>query len=561
MPIVINTEQSPVAWNSAQIDVISKLLQIPLRSRLGSEYHCVRHHSHNEQCCLALDSDSLQRLVHGTVSGATVIINVVRKKDPTGLLERWILSVDKSDQEDNDDNDDNDSSHIQSDSDVILLLQSVYTYTRSMPIHGLLEKGIASKLQLAASVILSHRTSVAYHCSTGTPTSCEFPQDTVLKAHQFQPGISTPLGRITLKVVYSEHVKMAPTDSVGADTFVNQFSARLRLEEMPAVTTTSFLTPVSIPRGGGHHATSSSPALAPTHVSMRRLSRLSLSAMEQDPSQEEPDDLNIQSSPISIPIPMPRMQYTHHGHMGPRTVAYSTSPSSTPSRSAHRPHSAWLLSSQRRSSVGSIDHLCGSFVGSYEESLLSGRMSMMPSKPIMFRAQIGVLGYGNCKPSLKCPPHLNLTFPASFYDLPDDDAALSTPYVGTVDMLGHPYRLPPKGQLQILIKNPNKAAIKLFLIPYDVTEMPKRTKTFLRQKSYAIQEEGNQGRQSLRCAIQLHICRTERKRVYLYKHIRVVFANRMTDSREKLNVSCEGPKEPVYVPLMPADIEMLQFKP
>ncbi|KAI8854684.1 hypothetical protein BC829DRAFT_159065 [Chytridium lagenaria] len=78
----------------------------------------------------------------------------------------------------------------------------------------------------------------------------------------------------------------------------------------------------------------------------------------------------------------------------------------------------------------------GSLVGSYEESILSGRMSTLPSRPIPFLAEIGVIGFGKgVKARLKCPPHVNLSFPAYFYDLLDDETP-STPYVGMVDVEG-----------------------------------------------------------------------------------------------------------------------------
>lgn len=206
-----------------------------------------------------------------------------------------------------------------------------------------------------------------------------------------------------------------------------------------------------------------------------------------------------------------------------------------------------------------------SLLGSYEESLFAGRMASAPSAPLFFDAQLGVLGIGKCLPSLKCPSHLNLKFPARFYgggsngatttgDSPTGldatqtglEGGLGSPYVGTVDLEGHywdemlaahtsvaelgqdagssipstvnprdtmeqspngrsshgqplpspssasstppafpGYRIPPKGQIQLVIKNPNLTAVKLFLVPYDLTDMPAGTKTFIRQKCLA----------------------------------------------------------------------------
>lgn len=267
--------------------------------------------------------------------------------------------------------------------------------------------------------------------------------------------------------------------------------------------------------------------LQPSHpiVAVRRLSRLSLSAMELDSHEEK--DIS------SIPIPSPRMQYTHHTSFR-TTIAYSTSPPPPPS------HHSFFDLQRRNSLTGEIHQRC--LVGSFEESLLSGRMSSMPSKPITFHCQIGVLGLGDCKPSLKCPPHCSIVFPATFYKLGQEEEG-NTPYVGTVDLQEPGYRIPPKGQLQVVVKNPNKTAVKLFLIPYDFQDMPRNTKTFLRQKSYTLDTK------HLRYAIHLQFIRTEKKRIYLYKSMRIVFANRIADAREKFKVVCEGPQSPVYRPM------------
>jgi hypothetical protein len=100
-------------------------------------------------------------------------------------------------------------------------------------------------------------------------------------------------------------------------------------------------------------------------------------------------------------------------------------------------------------------------------------MSTLPSRPIQFICEIGVMGHGDCKPSLKCPKHRIIEFPAYYYELQDDESP-STPYVGNINLstVADPnateslgvgkngkvrlwsqmgYRLPPKGQLQIVI--------------------------------------------------------------------------------------------------------------
>ncbi|KAF2109872.1 hypothetical protein BDV96DRAFT_604361 [Lophiotrema nucula] len=282
-------------------------------------------------------------------------------------------------------------------------------------------------------------------------------------------------------------------------------------------------------------------------------------------------------------------------------------------------------------------------VGSYEESILRGRMSTTPSRPLDFVAQIGVLGRGQCKSNLKCPPHVTVPFPAVFYSYSSGNGRIAddspSPYVGLVDLenslaspedndasrrkrrhtvpnpdqddldfrptgqdgqphhlskedlrrkekrkrrstsprapQGGSYRIPQQGQLQIVIKNPNKTAVKLFLVPYDLSDMEPGQKTFIRQRSYSagpiidmpLSTRRNFGtdrpeaalsnsddpndRPILRYLIHLHICCPSKGRYYLYKSIRVVFANRVPDGKEKLRNEIQLP-EPRYSTYKPA---------
>ncbi|CRG89712.1 Protein FAM214A [Talaromyces islandicus] len=319
-------------------------------------------------------------------------------------------------------------------------------------------------------------------------------------------------------------------------------------------------------------------------------------------------------------------------HQPRRSSAYSLQLASSP-HTQFRP---------RRPSLASDLSPCihASMVGSYEESILRGRMSTSPSKPLDFTAQIGVMGKGKCKSNLKCPPHIAVPFPAVFYSYPTSGAGRSisddnpSPYVGLIDLdnsisqstahqerkkrsyehlpteskdshaltaspsnnessqprnkrekrVGRPeglktppggsYRIPQRGQLQIVIKNPNKTAVKLFLVPYDLDGMEPGTKTFIRQRSYSagpiidmpltarknfgtdrpeasLNSTGDpKDKPTLRYLIHLNICCTSRGRFYLYSTIRVVFANRVPDGKEKLRNEIQYP-EPRYSPYRP----------
>uniref|UniRef100_A0A8H7TU00 Atos-like C-terminal domain-containing protein n=1 Tax=Bionectria ochroleuca TaxID=29856 RepID=A0A8H7TU00_BIOOC len=125
---------------------------------------------------------------------------------------------------------------------------------------------------------------------------------------------------------------------------------------------------------------------------------------------------------------------------------------------------------------------------------------------------------------------------------------------------GGSYRIPEKGQIQIVIKNQNKTAVKLFLVPYDLEGMEPGTKTFIRQRSYSggpiidgIPNHGGVGtveRPTLRYLVHLHICCPAKGRFYLYKSIRLVFANRVPDGKEKLRNETTWP-EPRFSPYKP----------
>ncbi|KAI9819777.1 MAG: hypothetical protein M1826_001086, partial [Phylliscum demangeonii] len=334
----------------------------------------------------------------------------------------------------------------------------------------------------------------------------------------------------------------------------------------------------------------------------------------------------------------PRQPFQGHAVRRSLTSSYALrqhtlSLTPAPPHSSRRPS----LSSE----VSPLHH--ASMVGSYEESILQGRMSTAPSKPLDFVAQIGVLGLGKCKPHLRCPAHVLVPFPAVFYSYarasPGRTAGVEdapSPYVGLIDLentLSHPkderrkrmsglelvggprggrgdlggddgdahaanarsiapeseserrlrrkkkrrsrsasappggsYRIPQTGQLQIVIKNPNKTAVKLFLVPYDLQGMEPGTKTFIRQRSYStgpIMEmpvpsphhdhdhhapasvDEPPERPTLRYMIHLHICSPARDRFFLYKSIRIVFANRVPDGKERLRNEIQLP-EPRY---------------
>ncbi|KAL5611430.1 hypothetical protein BROUX41_000960 [Berkeleyomyces rouxiae] len=326
------------------------------------------------------------------------------------------------------------------------------------------------------------------------------------------------------------------------------------------------------------------------------------------------DHLPLGLDRMGLPSPTTAAVYkpAHGRELRRSSFSHATSATS-PLHHHHLPHNHSHHGPRTRR-LSSTDH--ASLIGSYEESLLRGRMSTTPSRPLTFNAQIGVMGRGNCKPSLKCPAHVTLPFQAVFYDYPSKTPGTGSssnemtgdggpsPYVGTVDLenglrtcstqashinkgrrrrrdniradveeppdgfdvppqpltarapIGGSYRIPQAGQLQIVVKNPHKTAIKLFLVPYDLSGMPPGTKTFLRQRCYSSEPSvprrssvtGSQSspivhdRTILRYLVHINICSPSKGRFYLHKDLRLVFANRTPDSTERLRTETTGPE-------------------
>uniref|UniRef100_A0A6G1S4U7 Protein FAM214A n=1 Tax=Aceria tosichella TaxID=561515 RepID=A0A6G1S4U7_9ACAR len=110
-------------------------------------------------------------------------------------------------------------------------------------------------------------------------------------------------------------------------------------------------------------------------------------------------------------------------------------------------------------------------VGNFEENVLNNRL-----EPI--RTIEGYTAEVRASCNLVQPKPLRSKVRVNVFSLDD-----SFPYLGQVDLNSRKYKLPKKGTLQVTLFNPNGTLVKLWLLKYDLTEMPPSSQTFLRQKT------------------------------------------------------------------------------
>lgn len=192
-----------------------------------------------------------------------------------------------------------------------------------------------------------------------------------------------------------------------------------------------------------------------------------------------------------------------------------------------------------------------SLVGSYEESLFSKRLAAAQcSQPILFTAKMGVIkmnprpfadSQSKLDPNGKVveglpevpavpaseawPKHISCNFQAVFYQW---DKTESTAYVGDMDIRSamsncshssYGYKIPRVGQLQIVVSDPQKTRVHLFLVPYNLSDMPARSKSFIRLKVYTKDPK------RLVRAVHIPVVCPRKSRLYIYNTIRLVFNN------------------------------------
>ncbi|XP_074661274.1 atos homolog protein A-like isoform X2 [Tubulanus polymorphus] len=191
-------------------------------------------------------------------------------------------------------------------------------------------------------------------------------------------------------------------------------------------------------------------------------------------------------------------------------------------------------------------------LGNFEESILNGRI-----EPVGvvdgFTAEIGASGSF-------CPKHAKCPVTAYWFSLSDDNAP--SPYLGHISLEGvgkKGYHVPKKGTVQVTLFNPNKTVVKMFVVLYDLSDMPPNCQTFLRQRTLYMPltddtDDDEMLPTYLRYLIHLRFMSSKSGRIYLHTDIRLIFARDKFEfdprvATYELRSFTEGPVNPKFSPM------------
>nr|CAD7591531.1 unnamed protein product [Timema genevievae] len=163
---------------------------------------------------------------------------------------------------------------------------------------------------------------------------------------------------------------------------------------------------------------------------------------------------------------------------------------------------------------------CSSLLGSFEESVLNGRLE--PVSTVQgFTAELGASGSF-------CPRHRILPVTVFFYTIGDNDK-VSTPYLGHINLGKKGYHVPRCGTIQVTLFNPLGTVIKMFVVMYDLTDMPASSQTFLRQRTLYMPafisntaSLPDNAQKWLRYLIHLRFSSSKSGRIHLHSDIRMI---------------------------------------
>ncbi|VDO53060.1 unnamed protein product [Haemonchus placei] len=215
-------------------------------------------------------------------------------------------------------------------------------------------------------------------------------------------------------------------------------------------------------------------------------------------------------------------------------------------------HSSPAPLSRQRNSLSASDivlpesrlprHQPGSLLGNFEESALNGRLD--PVKKLDgFKLQL----------ALTLPRLVMLTL----FDMNIQGTC-------SLESLGRRgYRIPKQGTIQATLFNPQDTVVKVFVVTYDMSDMPPSSQTFIRQRTFLGTDENLKAEKHLVNLIHFRLATDRRCRLYLHTDVRMLFSQNNTldalnlelngrvgqnSGRYRLIVETELPRHPRYSP-------------
>lgn len=191
-------------------------------------------------------------------------------------------------------------------------------------------------------------------------------------------------------------------------------------------------------------------------------------------------------------------------------------------------------------------------LGSFEESVLNGRLEPV-STVEGFTAEIGASGTFH-------PKHLTFPVTVFFYTLCDNNN-MASPYLGHINLGKKGYRVPEKGTIQATLFNPLGTVVKMFVVMYDLQDMPPSSQTFIRQRTLYMPSDATDGHKDsqkwLRYLIHLRFASSKSGKIYLHTDIRMIIFRKSdldtaTDHEQgkgfELRSFTHGPSNPKFSP-------------
>jgi len=206
-----------------------------------------------------------------------------------------------------------------------------------------------------------------------------------------------------------------------------------------------------------------------------------------------------------------------------------------------------LLSTSAPASISS-----NNLLGNFEESVLNGRLEPV-STVEGFTAEIGASGSFQ-------PKHLTFPVTVFFYTL-CENSNVASPYLGHINLGKKGYRIPSKGTIQLTLFNPLGTVVKMFVVMYDLSDMPPNSQTFLRQRTLYMPSDASDSHEDaqkwLRYLIHLRLASSKSGKIYLHTDVRMIIFRKSdldtaTDHESgmgfELRSFTNGPKNPKFSP-------------